>query len=87
MKDQIIYQKEEIKTLKATSEFDKESHGNGQKGYLLDMENIAAQKFHSPSRLGYTAKPNQFDTSNFKDTFYLDPKGKLINSKTYKQYF
>lgn len=51
------------------------------------MENIAAQKIHSPQRLGYATKINQFDITNSKDSFYLDPKGKLINSRNYKQYF
>lgn len=52
------------------------------------MENIAAQKFQSPTRFGYSNLKNlQFDPNNFKETAYLDPKGKLINSKTYKQYF
>ena len=27
------------------------------------------------------------DTNTFKDTVYLDPKGKLISSKAYKKYF
>ena len=51
------------------------------------MENIAAQKFNSPTKLGYANKGLMFDTTNFKDSFYLDPKGKLINSKAFKQYF
>jgi hypothetical protein len=52
MKDQLTQHVEEIKTLKAFSEYDKESIG--QKGYLQDMENIAAQKFSSPTKFAFS---------------------------------
>ena len=86
MKDQLYLQREEIKTLKANSEFDKESVG--PRGYLQDVQNIAAQKMASPVKFGYSGvKSFNLNESNLKDTFLLDPKGKLVNSKGYKQYF
>lgn len=50
------------------------------------MENIAAQKFASPIKLGY-GNQKQFDASFYKESMYLDPTGRLINSKNYKGYF
>lgn len=86
MKTQITQHVEEIKSLKAYSEYDKESVG--QRGYLQDVENIAAQKLNSPMKFGFSAgRGFKLDTSNVKENMYLDPKGKLINSKDYKKYF
>lgn len=86
MKTQLTQHIEEIKSLRAYSEYDKESVG--QRGYLQDVENIAAQKLSSPMKFSFSA-PRGFrlDSSNVKENAYLDPKGKLINSKEYKKYF
>lgn len=39
----------------------------------------------SPVKFGYSGvKSFNLNESNLKDTFLLDPKGKLVNSKGYK---
>lgn len=86
MKTQLTQHIEEIKSLRAYSEYDKESVG--QRGYLQDVENIAAQKLSSPMKFSFSAQRGfRLDSSNVKENAYLDPKGKLINSKEYKKYF
>ena len=52
----------------------------------MDMENIAAQKISSPIKGGY-ANQRQLDASFYKNNTFLDPTGKLINTKKYKTYF
>lgn len=65
MKTQLTVHIEEIKSLKAYSEYDKESVG--QRGYLQDVENIAAQKLSSPMKFGFSASRGfRLDTSNVK---------------------
>jgi hypothetical protein len=81
MKEKLIKQESELKSMKAYSEVD----GSVKKASILEDQDIVFKRFTSVQNK--SVKERSFYGDASRDPKYLDPTGKLINSRRFSNYF